>query len=131
MYNIWSAELDKNHNPGRFTLMQHLNSSANDYQLTESLDGTIIFTSERDTSLGHQDIYQASHDSKSDHTIHKLGKEVNSEDSEMSGYISPDGSFLIVATAAEREGLIGNDDLFVSFHTENGWSGARKPRTGG
>lgn len=125
VYNLWYMDLTASGAARALQPLAAVNSPANDYQPSVARDGTLYFTSQREGGLGGQDLYRSRRVDGAYTTPENLGKAVNSEQSEMSGYVSPDGEMLILSSAQPHTGHLGNDDLYVSFREEDGWSAPR------
>ena len=121
-YNIWSSAIKEDGTPGVFLPVRDLNSEANDYQLSSSRTGLFVFTSEREGGLGNQDLYLVEGLADTYERPDNLGAPLNSPEGEISGYINPTGTWIIVATSAQRDDSFGNDDLYVSFLSDIGWT---------
>ena len=121
-YNIWSSAIKEDGTPGVFLPVRDLNSEANDYQLSSSRTGLVVFTSTREGGLGDQDLYLAEGLADTYERPDNLGAPLNSPEGEISGYINPAGTWIIVATSAQRGDSFGNDDLYVSFVSDIGWT---------
>jgi Tol biopolymer transport system component len=102
-------------------------------------DGDLYFTSDRDDPAGHFHIFHATFSNGKFQSPEKLGAEINSEYSESSPAISPDGTILVFASSASPEDqdkrrpqdLIAagkpypRQDLYVSTKHNGHWTVAR------
>ena len=125
-YDLWVSSRQPDGSWGAPEPIDAANSPEDDYQPSVAADGTLYFCSQRPGGIGGQDLYRAL--LRADGTYaapENLGTAVNAEADEMGCYISPDQSFLIIATSARRDGQAGNDDLYVSFATDGGWTEPR------
>lgn len=94
-------------------------------------NGLLLFTSRRPESVGgyqamlrdfSEDFFTARlNEQGSFGAVENLGVPINTEDNEGAAAMSQDGK-LIVFTACNRPGGIGNCDLYVSVRTGKGWS---------
>ena len=102
-----------------------VNSDADDYYPTLARDGTLYFSSNRQGSLGANDIYRSCRDEQGRWaTPENLGAPVNTPGREFDPLIAPDQSWLIFAS--ERPGGLGAADLYVSFRMADGSWGEPK-----
>ena len=112
---------------------------SNNIDPTPASDGSLYFASDRNDPGGHLHIYFSRWDGSKFVAPEKLGPEINSEFSELSPAISPDGKTLVFASAnapedAERrrpQDLIAGgkpyprQDLYISFNRDGHWTPAR------
>jgi hypothetical protein len=102
-----------------------VNSDGDDYYPTVARDGTLYFSSNRQGSLGANDIYRSCRDEQGRWaTPENLGAPVNTPGREFDPLIGPDQSWLIFAS--ERSGGLGAADLYVSFRKPDGSWGEPK-----
>lgn len=120
-YDLWEMVSDPDGSWGEPRHMSEINSTASDYQPSVTADDALYFTSEREGGLGGQDIYLAHPGGR----IENLGAKINTDQDEMSAFISPDASYIIFSTSANREGHVGNDDIYVSFNQDGEWTEPR------
>ena len=90
--------------------------------MSSSRTGLVVFTSKREGGLGDQDLYLAEGLADTYERPDNLGAPLNSPEGEISGYINPAGTWIIVATSAQRDDSFGNDDLYVSFVSDIDWT---------
>lgn len=89
----------------------------NNYSVyTVSANGTAYYYKENETTSW--DIYE-SYSSNNHMNPAKLGNNINSDGSDATPFIAPDGSYLIFS-AMDREDIIGRMDLYISFKGANG-----------
>jgi Tol biopolymer transport system component len=102
-------------------------------------DGSLYFASERNDPAGHFHIFLAKWDGTKFLEPEKLGPEINSEFTEVSPAISPDGNTLVFASTAtpedpdrrRKEDLIASgkpyprQDLYFSVKRNDRWTLAR------
>jgi hypothetical protein len=100
------------------SLGKTVNSDADDYYPTLARDGTLYFSSNRQGSLGQNDIYRSRREKGQWTTPENLGAPVNTPGREYDPFIAPDQSYLLFAS--ERPGGFGTADLYVSFRTPDG-----------
>ena len=120
-FNLWIAMHD-----GESWLepeaLYALNTDANDFHGSVAEDGSIYFVSDRSGGKGLSDIYQAVL-GRDGYSAHLLPGAVNTEFSESDVFISPDSRFILFSRTNDPNGL-GEDDLWISFPSEAGWSAA-------
>ncbi len=86
-------------------------------------EGHLYFHSSDRNGFGQRDVYVSEFVGGKYTEPKNLGKPVNSEQSEVDPFISPDGSFLIVCLQREDLFCYGERDLYISFNKEDGsWS---------
>ncbi|NBC19312.1 MAG: hypothetical protein GVY18_18560 [Bacteroidetes bacterium] len=124
-YNLWMLRADAAGGWSAPEPLATVNSDAADYQPTLAADGTLYFTSEREGGQGGQDLYRARWDGRQYQAPEHLGSAINTDESEMSSFISPDGSYLVFATSAGHPGHVGNDDLYISVFRDGLWTAPR------
>lgn len=85
-------------------------------------DGSLYFSSDRPGSLGRSDVYRAQRVAGGRFAEPvNVGPPINSEFSEGDTFVSPDESYMILASG--RPGGFGGADLYVSFRERDGkWS---------
>ncbi|MEX0330835.1 MAG: TolB family protein [Puniceicoccaceae bacterium] len=117
-YDIWYVERDDFDGAWSppVNMGQPVNSEANEFYPAITAGEEFFFTSDREGSLGKDDIFHYSADG--DEPL-PLGKAVNSDGYEFNAFVAPDGSFLIY-TAYNREGGYGSGDLYISHRQEDG-----------
>ncbi|MEX0324714.1 MAG: TolB family protein [Puniceicoccaceae bacterium] len=122
-YDIWYVEREslagdwsRPVNPGA-----PVNSGANEFYPAITEDGDYFFTSDREGSLGKDDIFHWRTGGTDEPSA--LGTAVNSDGYEFNAFVAPDGSFLIY-TAYNRPGGHGSGDLYISYRQEDGSWGA-------
>jgi len=99
---------------GPATLVQELNSAADDRRPSVRLDGLeVIFDSDRPGSAG-ADLWMSAHETVSEPWSNpvNLGSLVNSEADDIQPYLTADGQTLIFPS--NRSGGSGNHDLYMS-----------------
>lgn len=116
-YDIWRVKYRKG-KWGDPEKVQGINSEANDYQPCITKEG-MYFTSKREGGIGGQDIWYAKRNNESFGTPELVGGIVNSEASELSAYVDPDETFMVLATGNPVWDSQGSDDLFL-LEMENG-----------
>ncbi len=99
-----------------------LNSPANDFHGSVAEDGSIYFASNREGGKGKSDVYHAVLASTG-YVVEPLKGAVNTEFSESDVLIDPKSRFLIFSRTDDPNGL-GEDDLWISFPSPDGWSEA-------
>ena len=122
VYNLWSASRDADGGWLAPEPLSSLSSDAADYQPSLARDGTLVFTSQRD---GNQDLYLARWTGADWGEPEPLGPPVNTEGDEMSAFLDPEGRYIVFSSSSPREGLVGNDDLYVSHFRDGVWTEPR------
>ena len=86
-----------------------------------SANGTLYFFSTREGGFGRSDLYQAATNDSGEFDVENLGEAVNSGVSDHDPFIAPDESYLLFCS--NRSGVLGENDLFVSFRLpDGGWT---------
>ncbi len=84
-------------------------------------DGDLYFWTERLDGIGERDVYRAASDGRGGFlAAQPLPAPVNSQGRDQLGWINPDGTLMLLTY--DGRGGSGDDDLFVSRKTANGWS---------
>lgn len=121
-FDIWYVERQKKGKWSKpINAGPSINSEKNEYYVSFTSNGTMYFSSGRNTTTEHPkdyDIYSAKATTDGFEKAQKLGPEINTEYYEGDVFIAPDGSYIIVA--AERAETFGSGDLFISFKTQDG-----------
>jgi len=120
-FNIWLAMHD-----GEDWLapeaMTALNSTGNDFHASISGDGSIFFASDRKGGMGKSDLYRAIL-GRDGYSVVAVKGAVNTANSESDVFVNESGLFMIFSRTDDPEGF-GEDDLWISFPTEEGWTEA-------
>lgn len=119
-YDIWHVKYKGNGDWSKPQLVEEINSGSNDYQPSITNEG-IYFTSDREGGLGGQDIYFAAGRKNKYMPAVNLGDHINSEQDEMSAYVSPGGDIMILATGGSNLKSYGNDDLYIVRKVKGKW----------
>lgn len=122
-WNIWSVAFEGVGNWGIPEPLTEINSPADDFHPSATLDSAVYFGSRRSGSIGESDMFVARHgpagwvvDSVSD---------LNTAYSESDPFIAPDGGYVIFART-DAPGGFGGDDLYISYaNDEGGWTDPR------
>lgn len=86
-------------------------------------DGTLYFSSDAPGGQGEGDIWAADAVAPGLWSAPRnLPSPVNSTSDEHGTYVSPDGSWMILASGRDHSGREGGDDLWLSRRTGDGWS---------
>lgn len=87
---------------------------------------TIIFSMETESSIGKEDLYVSTYDDLIGWTnpIH-MGSQINSEEFEISPFLSPDGTKLYFSS--DKDGGFGDADIYVSERIGSGWTNWSTP----
>ena len=120
-FDIWYVEREGQRWSKPKNAGPEINSDKNEYYVSFTSDGTMYFSSGRNSTTEHPkdyDIYSAEATKKGFQKAQKLGPSINTEHYEGDVFVAPDGSYLIVA--AERPQTFGSGDLFISFKGADG-----------
>ncbi|MCP4149025.1 MAG: hypothetical protein GY757_14855 [bacterium] len=117
--NIWYTDRQKNGWSKSVCLKKPLNSDGRDLYPIITTNGNMYFCSSRKGNLGIKDIYMARWENGTFSDPLHLSTTINSEYSEGDTYVSPDESYMIVASW-KRPGNIGIVDLYIAFRKKNG-----------
>jgi len=101
-----------------------LNSSASEWHISSTRQGTVYFGSERDADRLKADLYYATLEDGTYKTAIKLPYPVNTEYNDCDPLIAPDESYLIFHS--DRPGGYGEHDLYITFNKgNNNWTEPR------
>lgn len=100
-----------------------VNSEADEWHPTVTLDGTLYFCSTRGKPRGGYAIYRALLKDGQYHEIEKLDEIINSRYGAWDPFIAPDGSYLIFSS--EQPGGYGGHDQYISYFRNGAWSEPR------
>jgi Tol biopolymer transport system component len=120
--NIWFTDRIGN-DWGQPKYLDVVNSPAKEGSPTVAKDGTLCFFSDRGRAADSNSIYCSELHQGKYEPPKKLGPEVNSESSDTSPFLSPDGKTLLFYST--RAGGYGHADLYVCFRTKGQWSPSR------
>jgi ankyrin repeat protein len=95
-----------------------VNSGENDYYPTLTAKGDLYFSSPRAGGMGGNDLYRARVAEGQFGRAENLGSPINTDKWEFDPFIAPDESFILFAS--NRPGNVGDSDLYVSFHSQDG-----------
>ena len=98
-----------------------INSKNDEFYPCITKKGNLYFTMDNPERNQKDDIYVSEFISGEYLTPKPLGDSINSNGYEFNAYISPDESFLIY-TCYNREDGFGSGDLYISYHSDEGWS---------
>ena len=125
-FDIWYVERDTL-NKGWFepkNLGSPVNTMYDEFYPSITTNGNLYFTRDNTSLKNKDDIYFSKFkDSQYTEPI-VLPNTINSDGYEYNAFIAPDESFLIYG-GYNRDGGFGSGDLFISFHTETGWTPAK------
>lgn len=100
-----------------------LNSTEDEFCLTQTADGTMYFASRRAGGHGGLDLYRAIARPGQSLEVENLGTPVNFGGDDGDPALSPDGRVLVFYSASLRPRAAGNSDLFVCFDNgKGGWT---------
>jgi len=121
--DIWYVKKDSK---GRWGIPENLgppvNSNKHEVHPTIADNGNIYFFSREEKK--QPDIYMSKYMNGSYTKPEKLGRSINTEYSEADPFIAPDESYIIFQS--KRPGGFGANDLYISFHKEDGtWSDSK------
>ncbi|MEM9362536.1 MAG: hypothetical protein AAGA43_07875 [Bacteroidota bacterium] len=125
-YDIWYVErANQNESWGNpINLGEPVNSKSNEFYPSLSKNGNLYFTSDREGSLGKDDIFFSKLTKDGYASPIGLDENINSSGFEYNAYISQDESYLLFGGYRRDDGL-GSGDIYISYHDENGnWSKA-------
>lgn len=126
-FDIWYVDRTKDGWSDPINAGRAINSAKNEYYMSFTTDGTMYFSSNRETTPSsdkNYDIYFSKFSDGSFQRSQKLGNAVNSEHYEADVFVSPDETYLIFC--GERPDGFGKGDLFISFKNKKGeWQKAR------
>lgn len=96
-----------------------VNTVAEEYHPTVTLDGTLYFCSMRDNPSGG-DIYRSRCENGIYKTVEKLDKEIHTPYHAWDPFIAPDESYIIF-TSVYPDGF-GNEDQYISYNINGKWT---------
>jgi Tol biopolymer transport system component len=129
-WNIWFVEKVENGWSEPKEIGNPINGPQNDTNPASAADGTLYFTSDRDSQSGYFHIYRARLTNGHYEQPEKLGPEINSGQAEINPYISADQKVLIFASyrkdaLASGGNLYQRTDLYLSENRDGHWTQAR------
>lgn len=90
-----------------------------------ALNGNLYFFSCREEGIGGCDLYVAKSVDGHYQTPVILDEAINSEQNDWDAYVAPDESYIIFSSQ-ERADTLGGQDLYISYHEEDGsWTRAK------
>ncbi len=123
-WNLWRAPRTGDDWGEPEPLPDTVNGPGDEYYPSLTRAGALVFTAERDDTLGGEDLYLAAPDGDGFAEPENLGPHVNSPGPEFNSLIAPDGAWILFGSA--RRGDLGGGDLYVSFAADDGtWTPAR------
>jgi hypothetical protein len=115
--DIWVMERTGNGWSEPYNLGTPVNSDAEEYFPSVTLNGTIYFTrNEKGSRMSY--IYRSRYIDGHYQEPEKLGPEINSGRTQYNAFIAPDESYIIVPTVG-REDSFGGTDYYISFRNED------------
>ncbi|MEO0900529.1 MAG: hypothetical protein AAFY00_00415 [Bacteroidota bacterium] len=126
-YDIWYVERTSKEKPwGKPVNLGHpINSKGNEFYPSLSKNGNLYFTSDREGSLGKDDIFFSQWTQDGYTPPIGLDENINSSGFEYNTYISKDESYLLFGGYQREDGL-GSGDIYISYRNEAGnWSKAK------
>ena len=112
-WNLWRApRVDPGWGPAE-PLPATVNGDGDEYYPSLTRDGRLVFTAEREDSLGGEDLYLSRPIGGGWSEPADLGPAVNSPGPEFNSLIHPDGDWILFGSA--REGDSGGGDLYIAF----------------
>jgi len=126
-YDIWYVQKDGDAWSDPINAGPNINSSANEYYISFTQDGTMYFSSNRvvpQDKNGDFDIYYAQEVDGEFQEADRLGQAINTDAYEGDVFIDPQEEYIIFA--AERPEGMGRGDLYISFKQADGsWTVSR------
>ncbi len=123
-FDIWVVEKTAT---GAWGAPKHLdatiNTKAQEFYPSVTVDGTLYFSSTREGGKGRGDIWRARLVDGRYSEPENLGEAINSQFSEGDPFIAPDESYLVFVSYGRPDGL-GDGDLYISFRREGAWTKA-------
>ncbi|MEM9328128.1 MAG: sialidase family protein [Bacteroidota bacterium] len=123
-YDIWYAEKTGDGWSKPINAGPNINTSANEYYISFTKEGTMYFSSNRDAPDDNKGNFDIRYSRFADGVFQEsvvLGAAINTEAYEADVFINPDEDYIIFA--ANREDGYGRGDLYVSFKQADGtWS---------
>lgn len=124
-WNLWRApRVEPGWGPPE-PLPATVNSAGDEYYPSLSRDGRLVFTAEREDSLGGEDLYESRLGASGWSEPVNLGPAVNSPGPEFNSLIHPDGAWLLFGSM--RDGDSGGGDLYIAFAAGAGGFGPARP----
>lgn len=118
-YDIWKVERTGTGWGAPIRLPEIINTAGNEYYPSVSANGSLYFTSEREGSLGKEDIF-ISEWSNGQYSLPESVNGMNTEGYEYNAYIAPDESYMIFGNYGNKKTL-GKGDLYISFKKNGLW----------
>lgn len=114
---------------GKWNAPVNLGPPVNTHQYGENYpavarNGNLYFFSCRDEGLGGCDIYLSKWVNDQYQPPENLGPAVNSEKHDWDAFIAPDESYIIFSSQ-DRSDSLGDQDLYISFQKDDGWTKAK------
>lgn len=126
-YDIWYSTREEKGWSEPINAGNTINSTANEYYVSFTNDGSMYFASNLNASEGKEydfDIYKSIWKENRFQQPVKLSEAINTNRYEADVFVAPDESYLIFS-AARKEGM-GKGDLYISFKAEDGeWTQAK------
>ncbi len=101
-----------------------INTQYDEFYPSIASNGNLYFTRDNTSLKSKDDIYFSEFKNSEYKEPVVLPNAINSDGYEYNAFIAPDESFLIYG-CYNRDGGFGSGDLFISFHTETGWTSAK------
>ncbi len=120
-YDIWYVRRKKNGKWKNLRKIEMINSSFDDYQPCVTNRG-IYFISNREGGQGGQDVYFAPGRNGKFGVPVLLPETVNSPQSEMHVYVTPNEDIMILTTSNSSLQSYGNDDLYLFKKVDENWT---------
>ena len=122
-FDIWMVNRTENGWSEAIRLDTTINTSANEFYVSATDDGSIYYSAQYEGGLGYGDIYEAKPKNGS-YEVTNLGEAVNSPSGEGDPYVSPDGNTLIFMSWGRADDM-GRGDLYISYKKEGIWQKAQ------
>lgn len=124
-YDIWVVERLNGKWSDPKNLGAPVNTEANEFYPSVTLNGNLYFTASYDKGIGKEDIFLSQWANGSFSESIALDSAVNSATWEFNAYVSPDESFILFTSYGRKDDM-GGGDLYISFKgPSDTWQPAR------
>jgi Tol biopolymer transport system component len=120
-YDLWSVDRVGSGWGAPHNLGAPINTTAPEYSPSIAADGTLYFSSRRDDSKGHFNLYRSRLVDGKYGAPENLGPTINGDFTNIDNAIAPDQSFIIFVSYGRPDGL-GSGDLYISFNQNGAWT---------
>ena len=101
-------------------LSETINTSGDEYYPSVAANGNLYFTSEREGSVGKEDVFMSRFINGSYQTPISIEGSVNTAGYEYNAFVSSDEKFLVFCNYG-RENSQGGGDMYISFNKDSIW----------